>query len=458
MFILISRCHQSKIHSLARWQRPFTSIWLCLLFCSFSAFATDCSPEKQICSDGRIPAVDKSNLQNPEKWRYIPEYRIPSGGWRDRLFKTWFATPFVFSEGDIGVGGGVAITDIDFRQQRRQEFAGIFLSYTSEGQQNYSIAWKRWVNQKEAGGVRGGVFQNERDYISLNSGYENTLTRRFFGLGENSKQEDETSYLDEVTWFGGEAQFSNLLLLDEVIIKVGARAEHHDLGIGHVSTVPSMEENYPLLVNKADSYAIGWTKFGLRWDTRDSLHNPYRGWYVGSEIDWAPIQTHGNQGGIVSVTGGKVWSLPGIFHENGDSREENPPTDSLAIHAEVHSSFGDLPFWALPSLGGNLRLRGYTPNRFIDRASWLAATEYRFWILPRGLSIINDLRIERVGAAIFMEAGSVANSFSDLLYSKVQPSIGISIRIGLERAAIFRFDFGFGKQDKNFTVRFGLAF
>ena len=56
------------------------------------------------------------------------------------------------------------MTDVDFRNQRRREFAGIFLSYTTEGQQSYRINWKRFTNHMDLPGggnpIRGGCWHS----------------------------------------------------------------------------------------------------------------------------------------------------------------------------------------------------------------------------------------------------------------------------------------------------------
>ena len=86
--------------------------------------------------DGRIPKVAlPDDLPNPERWRYIPEGRLKPGNLFQRFLVSSFLAPFVFRSGDVGWGGGIALTDIDFRTQRRREFAGAFLSYTEKGQQ-----------------------------------------------------------------------------------------------------------------------------------------------------------------------------------------------------------------------------------------------------------------------------------------------------------------------------------
>ena len=85
---------------------------------------------------GRIPKVAlPDDVAEPARWRYIPEGRLKPGILLQRHLVSSFVTPQVFFEQDVGAGGGLALTDIDFRDQRRQEFLGAFLTYTTEGQQ-----------------------------------------------------------------------------------------------------------------------------------------------------------------------------------------------------------------------------------------------------------------------------------------------------------------------------------
>ena len=108
-------------------------------------------PLQGLDPDGRIPGIVRpADLPNPGRWRYIPEGRIKPGNVLQRFLVSSMIAPFVFYDGDVGAGFGVALVDIDFREQRRQEFAGAFLSYTTEGQQNYTFIWRRWLHQPSA--------------------------------------------------------------------------------------------------------------------------------------------------------------------------------------------------------------------------------------------------------------------------------------------------------------------
>jgi len=120
---------------------------------------------------GRIPKVPlPDDLPNPERWRYLPEGRIKPGNVFERFLVSSFIAPQFFYEQDIGAGAGIALTDIDFRNERRREFLGAFFSYTTEGQQKYRLIWRRWLHHRNL--PEGGVIVEERSRIDAFGGYE----------------------------------------------------------------------------------------------------------------------------------------------------------------------------------------------------------------------------------------------------------------------------------------------
>ena len=135
---------------------------------------------------------------------------------------------------------------------------------------------------------------------------------------------------------------------------------------------------------------------------------------MGVLADATPWQSDGSVGAVLTAYGSVVFRVPPLFHSGGDAREENPPTDTIALGFQVDTTVGDLPFYDLPSLGGASTLRGYIANRFTDNSAWHAVAEYRFWVIPRGFRLTRTIRIERVGLAVFGELGTVAPSLGDL--------------------------------------------
>jgi hypothetical protein len=407
--------------------------------------------------NGRIPAVEKPG-PHPERWRYIPEGRIKPGNVFERFLISSFIAPFVFRDSDVGIGGGIALTDIDFRQQRRQEFAGVFLSYTEEGQQAYTALWRRWLHHREAPG--GGVFQEERSFVQAAAGYRRTLTRRFFGFGPDTDEADETSYTDTTAFGEVGLDLSLPDAADDWVVSLGLRAEWHDLGRGRVEDVPTTRRIFPEPIAAADGDWLGWIDAGLRWDTRDSQRLPYRGSVVGASVAFAPAQSAGDVGAIVTMAASHFVTVPGLFHHGGEGDEENPPTDSLAFHLETQATAGRLPFFALPTLGGTLG-RGFIAGRFRDQHLWLGSAEYRFWVLPRGFALspwTPEVRVERLGLALFYDVGSVDDQWPRVFVAEPKQSGGVGLRITLERNAPFRVDVGFSGEGAQVSAGFGLAF
>jgi len=407
--------------------------------------------------DGRIPKIDKSAyVARPERWRYVPEGRIKPGNFLQRFLVSSFVVPLIFSNSDIGTGFGLALTDIDFRKQRRREFLGGFFSYTTEGQQSYVLRWRRWLKHMDVPG--GGILQEERSFLRAGGGYRKTLTRRFFGIGPSSQERDETSFTDETVFLDIGLSRSLEGAFDDFVLELGLIGEAHRLDDGHVGGDPNTDVLFPRLFDDADRTALGWLSGGLRWDTRDSQRNAYRGTAIGAKIDAALAQNEGKVGAIYTFFGDQIFPIWPIFHDGGSDDEEHPPTDSIAFHLENRLSSGDLPFYARPSLGGSRILRGYIEGRWRDDAAWAAAVEYRFWIIPRGFTVWRHIRVERLGAALFYEVGSVAEDGIGLFHARVRQSYGVSARATVERAALFRADFGFSEEGFNFSAGFGLAF
>jgi len=408
--------------------------------------------------NGRIPRITlPPDLRHPERWRYIPEGRIKPGNVFQRFLVSSFIAPFVFRDGDIGTGFGVGLTDIDFRLKRRREFFGLFLSYTTKGQQRYGLTWRRWLRTRDL--PDGGVIQEERSFVHARVGFRKTLTRRYFGPGADAPESDESSYTDQATGFSLGLSYSLPPPVDDLVLEIDGTAEFHSLSDGRVSDVPSTKDAFPEAFFAAEEWHMGLLSGELRWDRRDSQSNPYRGWDLGTRVDAALAQTGGAVGAIFTVSGSKIFPLPGLFHRGGDADEMHPPTDVLAFGFSTQHAAGELPFFMLPTLGGSTTLRGYIDGRWRDRSSWHASSEYRFWVIPRGFPVTRSIHVERVGLAAFYEVGSVASGGTEL-FSHAAPkhSYGVGVRVSLERAALFRMDIGFSDEGQNFSAGFGVTF
>ncbi len=413
-------------------------------------------PLEGMDENGRIPrAARPDDLKNPERWRYTPPGRIKPGGIFDRFLVSSFFSPILFREEDIGFGGGVAFTDVDFRNQNYREFANIVVTHSEEGQQAYSIFWQRWLHHRELS--NGGIIREERGRVFARAGYRKTLTRRFFGFGSRTPESAETSFTEEVATVGVGIRDSIGAPGDPLYYLAEIRAEHRGLSSGRVSTVPSTEQVFPALVSDGDGDDFLWLIGDFAHDTRDSLHQPYEGHRLGLSISSA-VHSGGQTGAVIQADARQYFSLPPLLHRGAVGDEENPPTDVLALGAFVTDTVGDLPFYNLPSLGGGDTLRSFIGNRFTDRAAAHGVAEYRFAVVPRGITFTDTIRIERIYLAVFGEVGTVASDFDRLDDGRWHHSVGVGARLGFSREASFRIDLGFGDEGSNLTIAFGNSF
>src|SRR5262249_12291635 len=93
-------------------------------------------------------------------------------------------------------------------------------------------------------------------------------------------------------------------------------------------------------------------------------------------------------------------------------------------------SGNQVPFYLLPSLGGNNSLRSFEDYRFHDQNLLLANVESR-WALWTHLN-----------GALFLDAGNVGPRLQDLNLDKL--SVGGGLRLHTEKATFARFDVAYG--------------
>jgi hypothetical protein len=166
-------------------------------------------------------------------------------------------------------------------------------------------------------------------------------------------------------------------------------------------------------------------------DTRDRRGRPTRGgvyraaWIGYSDQDSGPFSfTRSEVEGahFVPVAGARVvLALHGWFVASKTS-------DGKAV-----------PFYLLPSLGGNNTLRGYSDYRFHDRHLLLANVEARLALFTH------------VDAALFVDAGNVAPRVGDLNLDKT--GAGVGLRVHTREATFARFDVAHGDEGWRFVFR-----
>ena len=119
----------------------------------------------------------------------------------------------------------------------------------------------------------------------------------------------------------------------------------------------------------------------------------------------------------------------------------------VAASTSDTASGQQMPFYLMPTLGGNDSLRGYRDYRFRGPHALLLQAEYRFEIWS-GLD-----------AAFFYDAGKVAMRRADLDLNDLESDYGVGFRFNTDNGIVLRVDAAFGSRDgKHLWIVFGGKF
>ncbi|MGQ0734855.1 MAG: BamA/TamA family outer membrane protein [Acidobacteriota bacterium] len=259
----------------------------------------------------------------------------------------------------------------------------------------------------------------------------------FFGLGPDSQRSDRTSFLLRTAHvsgragvrpvrpllFGGEVGLvrprtgsgTNTRLPSIATIFTPAQAPGLGVDVDFLQTSGFVEVDYrePVNARRGGLYRFKVGKFSDR-DDRWSFRR--------TEVDLQQF--------IGFFADRRVIALRGFL-------STSTPTDGSA----------GIPFYMMPTLGGNESLRGFRNYRFRGPHSLLLQAEYR-WELWSGLD-----------AALFYDAGMVGTRRSDLKLRRLEKDYGFGFRFNTSNGVIMRVDAAFGSTDgKHLHIVFGGVF
>jgi outer membrane protein assembly factor BamA len=316
--------------------------------------------------------------------------------------------PVVFYQPETGIGFG-AVVSYYFRLSQaataaqgisRPSTVSVIGIYTAKKQIITSLGGELYLGREGRTRLLGDV------------GYVKFPTK-FWGIGNNTPDEDEEDYTPETVsalldlqrevfpgWFLGGTVQAAYRKLTEV-------EEDGQLAGG---TVPGAE----------DGGIVGLGLVVTR-DTRDNIVFPRRG-------------------GLHRLSATLYDGVFGSDYDFGlyalDLRGYLPLFTShvLALRALGMASSGAPPFDLYPELGGDVLLRGYFQGRFRDRQLMAFQGEYRAPL------------VWRMGIAWFFEVGQVASTFGEFDFDRFKLSAGGGLRFQLSRqeGLNVRADYGWG--------------
>ena len=314
---------------------------------------------------------------------------------------------------------------------------GRIFEYPSEDEQWSLVAGirervERGIDaQYQLGRLREGNFTSTTDVD-----WDRDGTPRFFGVGNNTRQVDQTNYTSSTSIIQEQLGW-NLTHNWQLLYTLRKRIV--DVSAGTLTQLaPSIQTRFPHLRGLGTNSEL-LNRYSIIYDTRDDLTAPRQGMrlvlYGGAAA----------RGGIFNKT---LYTEAG-----GDARGYWPIWQETVVAAHMSirylPSTQRLPFWALSSIGGDTSevggqqpLRGYGAGRFYDRDAFSASAEVRhnFWGFDAMASHV-DLEV-----APFVDLGQVFGRTSTFPIERLHTVGGVGFRAIARPSVVGYVDVGYGNE------------
>ncbi len=391
--------------------------------------------------------MHKINWLNPTTWPVLP---VPLTAVDPLSGLTLGVIPTVLHTNSAGQITRIIAPDINYNSNFGVGIDGRIFDYPSPNTQWYiegglSQRVESWFDAK----LQNGLLRESRWSWSVQVKYSRNGTPRFYGIGNDSRQIDQTVYTDQQmlarAQLGWNITHTWQLAYTFIARKVKITA-------GHLPGVPSITTRFRNILGLGVTHEL-LQRVALVYDTRNNIVIPTSGAYVVV------------YGGIASRN---VNIGSSLFTEAGaDGRFYWSPIRGLTVATHVDLRYEPTvhhaPFWALSSLGGDHAtiggsqpLRGYGTSRFYDRNAFDFNLELRKTVLKfAAFSTHIDIQ-----ATPFIDAGRVFGNSAQWPISQLHTVVGIGFRAIAAPSVVGYVDIGegLGRSSQGMAVFTGIGY
>ena len=271
--------------------------------------------------------------------------------------------------------------------------------------------------------VFGGRFHTDFQLL-----YERVSSVRFFGIGPESKKDNETNMTLETA--GGYAIFG-VNVTRTMRLSLGETLQRFDVARGGVPGLPFTGDLFPDLPG-IQGATIHAQRVALIHDSRDSLITPTQGLYVS----------------LFGEASAELLGSDADYLKGGvEARFLKPFVDRrlvMILRGLYEGTYGasNIPFQVLPTLGGVDSLRGFAENRFFGDNRLLFNAELRAKVLKMRVFGV-DAEFE---VAPFVDFGKVFNSFDQLRETRFEVTPGVGFRGLAPPSVVGHVEFAFSRE------------
>ena len=278
----------------------------------------------------------------------------------------------------------------------------------------------------------------------ISASYSADHDARFYGFGAHSVKDDERLIRTDAVNAEVELTLFNPSEFPEWEGAVEVAYRRRRLSTGTGPQAPGLTRTDIVRPPPGFGSSLDFPELTIRttYDSRDSEGRTTRGFFAEAELSLARDLDGAHLDGV-RVTGRLGAFVPVL-----------PLFRVLFFSVGAAGStpvFGgsDLPLHLHTTLGGSNILRGYQPNRFVDRLAWWATAEYRFRFYEYAGSSM------QISAALFVDSGQVGDAISDLLKGPFPYSVGLGLRFEQNLLMLGRLQIAYSPEGFRLTVGFG---
>jgi len=334
--------------------------------------------------------------------------------------KSMSVFPILMYDTDIGLGYGGKAKFVNYFSKK--ESFDFFIFNSTKVERTYIFTFSIPDTEIRQGKIYPFSFD-------LKAEYSKYLKYYFYGFGANSREEDQTEFINE---------------RKELQMKLGRGFSTRFV----VELFYSLKNVFYFDIERDRPFtdtldAVGeqfspFASLVVRYDTSDSQIHPKKGFRLIFQNDVASKLLGNKNASFHRFTlDFRKYTL--LFGQN----------DVLAFRTLIQKVSGEvIPLFEMSSLGGGSEMaamRGYMMNRFNDKGKFLINAEYRFPLW------------KKLGGNIFLDGGSVWPSWSRIALDNFAIDAGWGLRYYLQNFVV-RFDMGFSHEGLGIYFNFNHVF
>jgi len=252
-------------------------------------------------------------------------------------------------------------------------------------------------------------------------------SRRFYGLGPQSHEGDESGYTSKDTVARAAAGFN---FAHSWRATFGERFRRMEIEQNIIPEIPDLQTRFAGLSGIGPRNTVA-SEFRLLWDTRDLPITPSRGSSGELFFEKASQALDSNSDYIRYGMEGKRFFL------------WKNPKEVTVVHGLYEWANGsNIPFYELPKLGGRDNLRGYGDGRFVDRGRIVLNVEHRITFASLSMMGIQS----NFEIAPFFDIGSVFPTLPQIHRNDFRPVYGSAFRVAVKPNVVGDVEVGVGQE------------